>query len=611
MKEFTSQVGGRYTYIDDIINLQELSLAIVSMFDGCDNFIISGCQITDSSMSSGYVYINGKIRYCAGTSGISTWPIYIYEQNTVENVSYENSTDKEGRKIYSCAVSSQLPVSQDSITGEVPQFIKITSSSDPATRLKDAFFGKYALILDGTYLSQQIKNGIIVDGNITSSGSMESHGELGVRNGTNKCSLSLNSHGEWELLSVYGGIDTYKMVMTKQGSCKFFANDKLVATIDNKGFMASVPITANSIYVGGIRYSGYDIYNNGTAADNGELKINVVGYSGETSYFRDTVIGNGKGQEILRITGKTGSCNLSGNVMISSPNANPFKITHSSLLKTDKNLRSSITWQDKNAAKMATIGYDSDADFDFYIKNTLGNIRINSNTYIAGNLYVGGLDVMSTLANKKEMTSALSTKADTSNVYAKSDADKMFIKRTDSISVFVEQAGGGDIGKKSVCNTIGASTTSDFNKTVQKSQLFKDIVAEGLPSNSDGNYTQKLQERQRALCANIGALYKDDALKAPKDTGWIEIATKDVGTVYVRQVGYVVSIQGHFTPPSKGTVFTLPNQVDPPKHLIAYSYCKGGGEWNCIINEGSRDCIVDTCRGSRIFNMGFLMTYII
>lgn len=40
MKEFTSQTGGRYTYIDDIMNLQNLALAFTSIFDECDNFII-------------------------------------------------------------------------------------------------------------------------------------------------------------------------------------------------------------------------------------------------------------------------------------------------------------------------------------------------------------------------------------------------------------------------------------------------------------------------------------------------------------------------------------------------------------------------------------------
>ena len=63
MKEFASQTGGRYTYIDDIMNLQDLALAFASIFDGCGDFIISGCKVNGNSISSGYVFINGKIRY--------------------------------------------------------------------------------------------------------------------------------------------------------------------------------------------------------------------------------------------------------------------------------------------------------------------------------------------------------------------------------------------------------------------------------------------------------------------------------------------------------------------------------------------------------------------
>ena len=41
MKEFASQTGGRYTYIDDIMNLQDLALAFASIFDGCGDFILN------------------------------------------------------------------------------------------------------------------------------------------------------------------------------------------------------------------------------------------------------------------------------------------------------------------------------------------------------------------------------------------------------------------------------------------------------------------------------------------------------------------------------------------------------------------------------------------
>lgn len=62
MKEFSSQDGGRYTFVDDIVNLQNLALAFSAIFDACDNFVIMGCELTGDTVSEGYVYINGKIR---------------------------------------------------------------------------------------------------------------------------------------------------------------------------------------------------------------------------------------------------------------------------------------------------------------------------------------------------------------------------------------------------------------------------------------------------------------------------------------------------------------------------------------------------------------------
>ena len=43
MKEYVAETGGRYTYSDDILNLQELTLSLSAIFDGCSDFIISGC----------------------------------------------------------------------------------------------------------------------------------------------------------------------------------------------------------------------------------------------------------------------------------------------------------------------------------------------------------------------------------------------------------------------------------------------------------------------------------------------------------------------------------------------------------------------------------------
>lgn len=611
MKEFTSQTGGRYTYIDDILNLQELSLAITSIFDGCDNFIISGCQVSGTTLSAGYVFINGKIRYCAGASNVSTWPVYIYEYNTIEKVSYADSGDKTGRNVYSCNVASSVPTSPDTLTNKVPQFIKVASDNS-AMRLKDAFFGKYALTINSAYNSQGVDNDVAFGGNISAK-NLQVQQELQIANGNKQALVSYNTNGDLVIKSSTIGRTAYQMVVTTDGEFQFYNGVVLLASLTSTGFFISVPLNVGQVNAGNIRCTESNIYNYGTTNDNGTLNINLVGYNGSTAYYRNTAIGDGKGVAVVSVVGKTHSCTVNGNFVISSSTANLLKIKHNSLTNTDKTLQSYLQWQDKNDSVLGTVGYSSATDYDLYIKNAIGNVRITNDTYITGDLYVNGADVIATLANKQETSDALGKKANTADVYTKTVTDNTFIKRTDSINVFVDGAGGGDTGKASVRNSIGAVGAADLSKAVMKASLFKDIVSEGLPASSANNYASSLAARQRTLCENIGAAYKDDIQTAPKDTGWITVQVKNCGIttqLYARQVGNVVSIQGQLHTHHNGTIFTLPNNIDPPKAEIGYSHNKKG-RWHCIINGGSRDCVVDYCDGGCSEYIGFLMTYLV
>ena len=163
MKEFSAQTGGRYTYVDDIVNLQELSLAFASIFNNCDNFIISGCEISGTSISEGYVYINGKIRRFTGVSGITTWPQYIYESNKTETVAYASGSDKVGRNVYGCSIAKTVPTTLDPLTGATPSFIKLTSGG--GLTMNDALFGKYALLLKSAAGQQTVSDIITFNNN--------------------------------------------------------------------------------------------------------------------------------------------------------------------------------------------------------------------------------------------------------------------------------------------------------------------------------------------------------------------------------------------------------------------------------------------------------------
>ena len=458
MKEFTSQTGGRYTYIDDIMNLQNLALAFTSIFDECDNFIISGCQVSGTSISAGYVYINGKIRYCAGTSGVSKWPMYLYENNSVERVSYADSGDKNGRNIYGCAVSSSVPIANDVLTEAPPQFISITSDGT-ALRLKEALFGKYALMIDSPNSVQTVQKDVVIDGTVTANKDLTAQKGINLTSGTAKASITYNASGALSIQSQLNGKPVYKVTITEDGAIQFYIGDTLLASLDSNGMTLKVTMSLNSIKAGNIVVASNHIYNTGVAADTGSININMLGYNEGDSYYRDTKIGDGKNTVILEITGKSKASIFYG----------PVKISHIS-------------------------------NKDLYIKNNIGNLVLNNDVYVTGKLFVGGIDV---------------------------------IART---------------------------------------------------------------------------------IEYPKDSGWIAINVQNCGIttkLYVRQVGKVVSIQGELHTHHSGTIFTLPNTIDPPKYKIGYSHNKGRGNWHCTIQGGQRNCVVDYCNNGCSEYIGFLMTYII
>ena len=612
MKEFTSQTGGRHTYIDDILNLQDLALAFASIFNECENFIISGCQVSDTTISPVYVYINGKIRYCAGTTGATKWPMYVYESNHTEKVSYADSNDKIGRNIYGCTIASSVPTTNDALTGVAPQAISIAEDGT-TVRLKEALFGKYALMVDSPYSSQTVKNNVVVGGDLTTNKSMTAKTGMYLKTGTAIASAIYDTSGNLTIQSALTGKSALKMVLSEAGAFQFYKGNTMLLSIDGSGTTIKVSSNFPSVKGGNIMVQDNHIYNTGVALDRGAININMLGYNGGKTYFRNTVIGNGKNEAIVTFNGELKTSTYNGAITIATALESPFTIKYSTLAKTDKTLLSYVGWKDKNDAVMAQLGFTDNTNYDYYIINKIGNVRISSDTYIAGKLYVNGVEVMGTLVSTTTFNAALEKKANSADVYSKTKSDERYVKLTDSISVFVTQAGGGETGQKAVCKAIGAATATSMSDVVLKSQLFADIVSDGMPDASDNTYVAKLTERKRSLCEAIGAAYKDDVATAVKDTGWIAMDVKNCGIVtkiYVRQVGAVVSIQGELHTHHSGTIFTLPNTVDPPKYKIGYSHNKYG-TWHCVMEGGSRDCVVDECNSGCSEYIGFLITYII
>jgi hypothetical protein len=203
MKEFNGLTGGRYTYVEDVLNLQNLALAFGSIFAECNNFIISGCEVSDGAISEGYVYINGKIRHFSGATGISSWPMYIYELNSTENIEYVNGQSKVGRINYGCAIAALASIpATDAVTDAAPGRIAITSSG--GLRLKNAFFGANCLLLQENTL-QTITGGVAFSGAVNFTNAVSFSGAASFNNISLKTINGLTS--TLSIANTYGGVN--------------------------------------------------------------------------------------------------------------------------------------------------------------------------------------------------------------------------------------------------------------------------------------------------------------------------------------------------------------------------------------------------------------------
>lgn len=123
-------------------------------FSECPAFIISGCQTEGNTITPGYVWLGGKIRYFGGANPAG-FPYFIYEANTNESVVYANEINKRGRCCYLCAGGTAVPQVTDPVTGFPPQYLEV--SREYAPRLNEKFVGRYALLLDSPASRQKVK----------------------------------------------------------------------------------------------------------------------------------------------------------------------------------------------------------------------------------------------------------------------------------------------------------------------------------------------------------------------------------------------------------------------------------------------------------------------
>lgn len=582
MKEFSAQTGGRYTFIDDIVNLQELALALTNIFADCDNFIVSGCEVSENSIGAGVVYINGKLRRFSGASNISSWPQYIYEYNSTELVSYVTGDSKVGRNIYGCQIASSVPTTLDALTGETPSFIQVTT--DGGLTIKEAFFGKYALLL--RELGTQTVSGNVNFSNTIEASEIIAKNGVKIVSGGNKSQIKYEN-GSFVILSQFND-KTYRFEIGSNGGGSLFVGESLIYSFNTEGIKVQQLLSAKESSIGSVYVASEHIFNTTQASDEGSVCLNLLGYKGEKNYYRNTIIGDGKGSAIIIVNGASKNISVNGTLILENT-SNMGAILKANVSKTNLNLQKVVTWVDSNSDAMAHIGFNSTENAIFDISNYIADINIAgvSAVNIGPAIKENGVLLSSKYVQTSAYNAAMKDKANADDVYSKADADLRFAALSNGLKQFVNTTNS----KEALRNQIEATSIDDVKMTCPTlDNLLADMA-------TDEAQKKKIRE-------NIGAKEEGNYQLELKDTNWLTIQSG----LFVRQYGKVVNIQGKFAPLHKEgeIVFTLPEEIDAPTcpSTITFEWDNGAGNsWKGRFPYNERTFITVYSSSSMIENL--------
>lgn len=492
MKEYIAETGGRYTYSDDILNLQELALSLTSLFSDCPAFIISGCRTEGSGITPGYVWLGGKIRYFEGIQS-TVFPYYIYETNTNESVVYANEVNKRGRCCYLCTGGTSVPQVADPVTGLLPQYLEIGSNYAP--RLTDKFFGRYALLLDGPASRQKVKKDVTFAGDVTVEKTLKSTKELSVLNDNGRSLRGrIKESGDGSLGAFLNDLLTAEITLNTDGSFSFLKGTTELARLDESGFCCELADVKRS-RIGSVYVYQNHLINVGDDTDEGSVNINYCGYNQTTDRFRNFNVYDGKrcSVPLLQVEGRTKTTAVNGVFRVSG-NGNCCILRNTSFAKGDPELTGSLEWQDRDGAAIASVGYVSTDTNDFTVGNLFGNLVLLPKGHIdlSGEVRVKGTDIYSIFVTQKNFTDALAKKvsAVSGKQLSTEDFTSEYKAKLDAISGGnIEEGGKGYVTASDVAEALKykLNVNSNLSDLLDKGAARKNLSVYS-KSETDGKY---------------------------------------------------------------------------------------------------------------------------
>lgn len=492
MKEYIAETGGRYTYSDDILNLQELALSLTSIFSECPAFIITGCRAEGNGITPGYVWLGGKIRYFEGIQ-TTVFPYFIYETNTNESVVYANEVNKRGRCCYLCTGGTAVPQVADPVTGQLPRYLEIGNTYAP--RLTDKFFGRYALLLDSPASRQKVKKDVIFAGEVTVEKALKSDKEL-ITQGMNGRSFRgrVKESGEGSLGAYLNDLLTAEITVNTDGSFSFLKGATELARLDENGFSCEMSDVKRS-RIGSMYVYQNHIINIGDDMDEGSVNLNYCGYNQTTDRFRNFNVYDGKrcSVPLFQVEGRTKTTAVNGVFRVSG-NGNCCILRNTSFAKGDPELTGSFEWQDRDGAAIASVGYVSADTNDFTVSNLLGNLVLLPKGHIdlSGEVRVKGTDIYSIFVTQKNFTDALAKKvsAVSGKQLSTEDFTSEYKAKLDAISGGnIEEGGKGYVTASDVAEALKykLNVNSNLSDLLDKGAARKNLSVYS-KSETDGKY---------------------------------------------------------------------------------------------------------------------------
>ena len=525
MKEYVAETGGRYTYSDDILNLQALALSMSTIFDGCSDFIISGCTVEGSTISPGYVWLGGKVRHFEGVSD-ATFPYYIYESNRHESVVYANEVNKRGRTCYLCAAGKTIPTTTDPATGKIPAAIEV--KPDYAPRFIDKFFGRYAVLLETPFQRQTIKKDLVLAGQFSANKDINSKTSVSV-SGENGYSLKgvVKSDGNASLGAYLNGLLVNEIVIRTDGTFSFIKQGKELARVTGDGISYGTSLSNNS-RIGAIHIRGCDIYNTQDVTDEGAVRINYYGVEGGGTKFRDFAVYDGKLSlnPIFKVIGKIATAQVSGLLSVYSAGRG-IDLCNTAYTKDDTKLQNTLSWKDSAGSVIAAVGFDTADSYRYIIRNALGDIVIAplGSVDVIGTLKVNGKSVADTYVTVTAYTSGMNGKVDKveGKQLSTEDFTTEYKRKLDAISTGgITEGGTGYVTSGAVAEALKTKLSADQNlRDVMDKGAARTALDVYSKTESQGVFLQiseGLQELVRLTADEVNNLTPEEvqALKAER-----------------------------------------------------------------------------------------------